>query len=217
MKTYWDYTEKERSEMTEEFVNTLLDAELMTKGVLKVDPPKLREVPAMPEMNHVIWYEASGILFETAELAAAFLALKPHRESYCYEAGYDHKYAQVCEGEITTKKLYQHQDILNKAKTLAQIKEAKNANDKATGAFREASKAVDKVLGGVWEDWHNQQDTARHHKKVLSTLEDYRKTAQGDEKIALQFLRKVFTLEAINEAFTWLELDLPTIEESVQP
>lgn len=213
MKTYWDYTEKERSEMERDFVSTLLDAELMTKGVLKVEPPILRPVPNAPVLEQETWYCVGDNLFASAEQASSFLELKPHKERYNYEVGYDHKYAEPLEGEIKTVKIFSRQGILSASKILSEIKTAKEANDKAERAFKEASKEVDKVLNGVWEDWHACQAIARNKQKVLNTFNDYKKTAGGDERIAFGFLRKVFSQESIKEAFDWLAVEMPNIPE----
>ena len=75
MKTYWDYTERERSEMTEDQVTALLDVELMSKGVLKVVAPILNKIEPV-DLPTETKYEAGGILFVTVEQAQAFLALK---------------------------------------------------------------------------------------------------------------------------------------------
>lgn len=63
MKTYWDYTDKERSLMTEEFVTTLLSAELMVKGVKKVSEFSPKEIQSNDEVSAVTkgvwdnWFE----------------------------------------------------------------------------------------------------------------------------------------------------------------
>ena len=44
MKTYWDYSEKERAKLTEEEIKELLDVELMTKGIKKITAPELKVI-----------------------------------------------------------------------------------------------------------------------------------------------------------------------------
>ena len=49
MKTYWDLSERQRSELSEADVERYIDAELMTKGVLRPEPLELVEEPPLPE------------------------------------------------------------------------------------------------------------------------------------------------------------------------
>lgn len=218
MKTYWDYSDKERSEMTEEFIKTLLDAELMTKGVLKVDPPSLRAVKVLPELTKIKYYKCVGVIFETAEQASKFLELFPMSENYNYQIGYDYKYAEPMDGKgIDAVFLYKKEELMATQKSIKEIEEAKEHNRKEESMFNLNSKAMSDVLNGVWEDWYRCQAVARERKKVVDTFEDYKKVA-GDESLALEFLKKVFPLDIISESFKWFEIPitLEVITESAQ-
>lgn len=212
MKTYWDYTEKERSEMTEENVRALLDTELMTKGVLKVEDVKLREVPTV-QIDKETWYEVNGVLFKTAEQAAKFLELDPHRSNYNYSYGSEFSYAEPIDTyyrDIKQVKMCNRTQVMNLGKTLAEIKQAREHNEKATASQGEAMKAVDKVLCGVWEDWYAQQAQAKRHEKIIQTFKEYEKMTDGDTAMAMEFLKKAFTEDEIQEANAWFGIMQPS-------
>jgi DNA-directed RNA polymerase subunit N (RpoN/RPB10) len=206
MKTYWDYSEKERSEMTEEQVRSMLDVELMEKGVLKVEPPVLRPVENI-EVARQTYFEAGSILFKTAEEAHSFLALHPHKEGYDYSgAGYDYKYAQPLESEVRQVSMCIKQDVVNLSTTLAKNKEAKTWNEQAEQKYKKACEAQNKVLDGVWEDWYRCRDLTLQHKKVIDTRAEYLQLTNRDEALARTFLAKVFTEEEIKDAMEWFEV-----------
>lgn len=48
MKTYWDLSESERAKLSREDVETFVAAELMTHGVVRVEPPKYEDEPSAP-------------------------------------------------------------------------------------------------------------------------------------------------------------------------
>jgi len=64
------------------------------------------------------------------------------------------------------------------------------------------------VLAGVGEDWYRCRNVAEAHGRVVSTFNDYVKTA-GDTHTAARFLGKVFTFEQIDEARQWCGVEIP--------
>jgi len=205
MKTYWDYSEKERSQMSEEEVKSMLDVELMEKGVLKVLPPVLRSVENI-EVSRKTYFEAGGIVFETATAAHDFLALHPFREAYdYYGGGCDYKYVEPIESEVKQVTLCSKQDVFNLKTILSKNKEAKSYNEEAEQKYKKACEAQDKVLNGVWEDWWKCKELATKHQKVMDTKKEYLDLTAGDETLAFTFLAKVFSQDEINEAEQWFK------------
>ena len=199
MKTYWDYKEKERARLTEEEVRELLDVELMTKGVKKIIAPILKPIQEV-KVNTEIWFEVDTVFFKDAETAQKFLTLDPQKSTYDYACGYDYHYACPIEQNIEQKKLYTQQDLLNLATILKQNKQAKEENEKLTSAYEKDIKEQNKVLDAVWSDWWKCKDRACELQKIVDTKTEYLKMTDGNEEIAMGFLKKIYTEEDIKEA-----------------
>ena len=205
MKTYWDYSEKERSEMTEDAVRGMLDMELMDRGVLKVVAPVLREIKPV-NLPKRVFFEVGPVIFSTMEQAAAFIALEPMTESYKYEAGWENKFPKKMDDAPKQVSLTDEQSILNAITVLASNKSAKEENEKATKIYEEAAKKMEKTIGGVWDDWFRCRQVASDHKKVIDTLETYKAMTNGDAALAEKFLEKVFDAGQIHDALVWFGL-----------
>ena len=211
MRTYWDYSEKERSEMKREEVEALLDVELMTKGVKKIDAPILKPIKKV-EVATEIWFEVDGVFFKTAELAQQFLVLDPRKSTYEYGCGYDYHYACEIELKIKQTTLYSRQELLNLSTVLKENKAAKEYNESASSVYEKQEKEVNRVLSGVWEDWYQCQEKAEKHKRVFTTAAEYLKLTNEDQDLADAFLKKVFSEEEIREANTWFDKDEEGVE-----
>jgi hypothetical protein len=211
MKTYWDYSEKERSQMPEATVHGMLDIELMEKGVLKVVAPMLLPIEPV-ELKKMMMFQVGGILFKTAELAQKFLELEPKEEGYTYEVGYDIKHPKAIDPRIVQVEIHDEQSVLNSRQILVKNKSAKEQNDKAMEIFNKASKAMEDTLSGVWEDWHRCRGMECEHKNVIDTLETYKKMADGDAVIAEKFLEKIFTTAQIAAAKAWFGIEREVVQ-----
>lgn len=205
MKTYWDFSEKERSEMTEEQVQDLMDLHLMEKGVLKVLAPKLVALEPEPELKKVTLFEVEGILFDTAEKAQAFLDLNPKKESYDYSVGYDFKYPNPIDQGIKKTICVDHQSLLDHAVVLKKNNASKKSNDNLLERYREANKKVEACTGEVWEDYREQQEKARRYSKTMETWNEYLKLTEGNEELAKTFLLKAIEKDEVEQAFAWFK------------
>ena len=208
MKSYWDHTEKERSEMTEERISSFIDIELMEKGVLKVEKPELRIEEAMPEVEKETWYQCCGLLFDTVEKAEALLALKPKKSDYDYKIGSDYLYVDNVSGmEIM------HIQIIPKEKfdeilyRLKEVKVNKKYNEAALAEYNGRVKLVDNTVSDLWGDWNRCGDLAYEFARIMKTHDDYLKLCDGIEKIANEFLLKVYTPQQIIDCEKWFNDD----------
>lgn len=202
MKTYWDYSERERSRMTQEEVQGLMDVELMTKGVKKIEAPVLKEIKAV-SVGKEVWFEVDGVYFKSADDCQKFLALSPKKAMYDYACGYDYTYATEIDTRIEQKELYSRQGLLDLATVLKENKAAKEYNEKVTNEYEKAVKGVLKVTNGVWEDWYVCRDKAARLKGVINTSAEYVRLADGNKEVARQFLLKIYTEDEIKEAEEW--------------
>ena len=212
-KTYWDLEEAERSALTREEVERFLDAELMTKGVLKVAPLVLDEEPEIIEPTAETFYQVGPVAFASAEAAEAFARLAPVLiETKYLGGGYtDHlSVAARLERGATEKRLVPEHLFLSAKGDLDRRAAVRNSNKKKLAEHESATREQDKVLAGVWEDWYRCRNVAEAHRRVVATFRDYVNTA-GDELTAARFLVKVFTFEQIDEARKWLGADIPDV------
>jgi hypothetical protein len=200
MKSYWDLSDKAKAQLTEAEVREYLDVELMVKGVKKVIAPVLKPIQAV-EVKTETWFEVDGTYFNDAETAQKYLALNPKKSTYDYTAGYDYHYACPIEQKIEQVQLYNQQELLNLAIILKQNKQSKEENEKATHDYDKAIKAQNIVLDDVWTDYWRCRERAEELKRIVSTKAEYLKMTGGDEVIALEFLKKVYSETDIKEAF----------------
>lgn len=213
---YWDLTEKQRSELTSEQVEAFLDAELMERGVTRVDAPELlpTEMPELPKSTLYVLkngYSTPNYGYRTAEEAAAALsgAIAIEHE---YIGGTT--YQTIDKGsrtvEIATVDVNSSADVANNRKLCEQIAANKKTNDSRLKDYQQACKAVDEAVQGVWDNYRSCQCSARENQRIVDTFNSYVKTSDGDKLIAARFLAKTFDLDAIEAAFTWYGLANPT-------
>lgn len=210
-KTYWDHTERERSALTREQVESLLDHELMERGVIKVVPPVIQPVEPEPTMQREMWYGVGGLLFRTAEDAAAVLKMNPHKEGYNWSADYKYKYAEPIDQDISQSSLYVRSEVDAFAKILAKNKQVNEANAKASELYAKAAQDQDKVLDALWGDWQQCREKAQAHQRVIDTRQEYIRLA-GDPFVAETFLRKAFNESQIDAADKWFEISREAIQ-----
>jgi hypothetical protein len=225
MKTYWDYTDKERSAMTEDQVRGFLDCELMSKGVLKPEPLKLEPVDEIKLPTTTFyrlkrdWRNVGDIVFTRYEDALAVARMDVRNIEGDYQTG--REFASPVDSLSVVEVQVSSDACKAEAKAaLVQEKERKERNKKAQEAFDKATEAVTKASSDVWSDWHSSRSWASAHQRVVDTLTEYTKLAGGDERLAATFLAKAFSEDQIIEAFAWFEMEdprsVPTLAESAQ-
>jgi hypothetical protein len=221
MKSYWDYSEKERAALSHDQVSDLLKFELMDKGVLKPESPELLD-EELPEIRKTQFFrvthagrysrEPFDIAFATVENAQAFMALKPMRilSEWQYPGDFVKPSGEL---QIEVVELPTEQDHVAHRPRLAECKANKERNDKAKDEYNKAIKAVDDACDGIWEDFRDMQASDRSHRKVLEVWDQYVADCNGEEEIAFRFLQKAFVEDRIAEAFEWCERELPSVNE----
>jgi len=212
IKTYWDHEERERAAMTREEVERFLDAELMTKGVLRVTPLVLDEEPEISEPKTDPYYQIGSVAFPNAAAAEDFLKLGAVSVGSRYLGVGYRNYITVAERidpDMTEKRLVSETEFANRKSDLERRAAIRDANEKRSTEHAAACKEQDKVLNGVWEDWYHCRNVDEAHRRVVSTFESYVSTAGGDRLTAARFLGKVFTFEQISDAREWCGVDIP--------
>jgi hypothetical protein len=214
---YWDLSERERAALSREDVERYVDAELMTKGVLKARPPKLepepRENVRLSQRFQVS--SAAGdhwhtpvLLFPTEDAARKFLELQPeHRHSsYTGEGHIEH--GQAFGRAVTAVSIISAEDYEANKSLLQSASAIQAANKKSSEEYEKAVKKQDEALKGLWEDWAAQRQRDHQLRSVMATYEEYRRIAASQD-VALRFLRKVHSVSQIEEAAAWCGVELP--------
>lgn len=226
MKTYWDYTEKERAALSVDDVRRLLDFELMNQGVLKVEAPKLEPIAevTLPKTRLYAIKHESGryggavkldILFPSLESAEAFLRLAPAVRCHDYES--DANFAKpMLTASIEPEDAAQEQDVMNALAVLRENKAAKERNEKAGREYEENVRAMEKAGKGIWDDWHAQHAAQSRCQKVMDTLAEYLRLTEGDRTTALKFLGKAFSQAETKAASEWFGVPLE-VPPGVEP
>lgn len=204
MKTYWDYTEKERSELTEEGVKELLKFELMMKGVAAAKPPTLHPLKPI-EVERVTVYEVDDVYFSTIEEAQKFIELKPMKRDYIWEVSSadEFRYAAPFDNTIKCTTLARQGSVVECKKIIQKNEATKKINSKLEEDYKKLVVENDKVTQGVWEDWLECQDKGRRYEKICKTLDDYEEMTEGNQPLALEFLNKIYLMGDIEAAKEW--------------
>lgn len=229
MKTYWDYTDQEQANMTEETVKSLMDVELMTKGVKSAKSPVLMDVPKSPLGQKRKFYsvlgkgrygsdEAFGVCFETMESARAFMDLLPQRRDYDYEVGSEFEYCMpVTDMKIEVVELYSRAAINEFRSELKSRKAKQEANEKAQAEFNKACEASEKITAHVWEDWSSKRQTLADLRSIAATYREYLRLTENQSDLALTFLAKVHSPKEIQKAREWFPDEIPNATPKPQP
>lgn len=211
MKTYWDYTDRERADLTEKAVSHLCAVALMEAGIAEaVDPGPAPEPPTTgltTTPTHVISVGYScDLVFDDLADAEAFLALQPRRVSYDYKVGSQYCYAEPVELTIETKNLYRLDEINGVRSQLEAHEAAKDTHRRKQEAYRKQQEAISKATADIWSDWHEQQDTLATCKFIQATFRRYLELTEGDAVMARRFLVNTHGETAVVRAEEWLGL-----------
>ena len=204
MKTYWDYTEKERSELTEEGVKELLKFELMMKGVEPAKHPVLRPIHPL-NIEQVTVFEVDDIYFETLEAAQKFIELKPCKSDYEYGTSYERpfRFPKPIKNSIVCTTLASHKSILLFRDLIRENEINRKANESLEKEYEISQQKVNEAEEGVWDNWHSCKDKGRRYEKICKTLDDYKEMTEGNQPLALEFLNKIYLMGDIEAAKEW--------------
>lgn len=217
---YWDLSERERAALSREDVERFVDAELMTKGVLKARPPQLEPEPeSLVKLSQRFLVKSAAsdswqrprLLFRTEDDARKFLDLLPEHQHSFYSDGDTIEHGQTFSRTIAPISIIASEDYEAHKSSLQSAAAIRSANKKATEEQEQTVKAQDHALKGLWDDWQLQRTQDRRFRAVIATFEDYRRIANSAD-VALRFLLKVHTRSDVEAAAAWCGVELPSID-----
>jgi hypothetical protein len=210
VKTYWDLSERERSELERGQVEAFVAIELMRIGVVRARQPPTFVKPA-PEVAKTTFYavgpDHGGVMFATQEAAAAAVRSGMYVAERDWRQGSIEYFGSVGP-TIRTVDLPSKATAEAHRSAFAEAQAAAEANEKAQRGYEEAVKKETEALAGMWSDWHTQRDEAAKNRRIVETFNEYLKLA-GDAPTASAFLHKAFGRQAIRDAAEWFGETIP--------
>ena len=209
MKTYWDYSETERTELTSEQVTALLKYEQMEAGIIV--PPHPGEEPDDTPADvtrvtiygvKVNSYHGPDLWFENPEDAQKVAELKPFRVDYDYQIG--EKYSYIAPREeisVVTKEVAKSADLDGMRQELQRVKKALTEYKSDLAKHNEAAQKASDASQSVWDDWYEQLQVKAEAERIVATFDRYVEDCDGSEKVACRFLRKAYDDELIEKSF----------------
>lgn len=209
MRTYWDLSVKEKSELSAEELDAYVSIELMTEGLVRPLKPELAIVEEVPEPDTDLWmlkagYSHVGVGYLSAEDAANALKGAVSVESEYY-GNYSASKSKIGTGKVSFEhcRVYSSESAAANRKLIERAEAAKKANEKATEQHEKDNKAISEALERLYTDYHECCATAAKMSRVKSVFADYLKTAGGDAEVAEKFLLKAFTAPDVTAAKEW--------------
>jgi hypothetical protein len=222
MKSYKEHSQLERANMTSDDVESLLKIELMGAGIVEVKSPTKPVPPPKfePALEGLVFqptihagYERSlDFAFLNEEDSAVFAKMQIVKLT----EDYDVKLKTVERTEGPTK------ISIVSVVSEEMLKQAKKAKKECSVDLTSYNIALDEydtyradrdeVLDPVWEDWGDMRSIHMKSQHLLSVFNEYVDTCDGDEELAMKFLKKAYTDKAIQEAYEFLEMDRPVLE-----
>lgn len=223
MKRYFDYSEKERSELTAETVESLMARELMEAGVVAPEKPVLEEVPTFEAQKTRVYRIKDGysfmhgFAFKTLADAEAFtkLSVVGIETNYGSDVTYFKNFDRMA---IEADEIVDQADYIRIKEVAEEAKSAKAANEKATAAYNNECRASTEITNGVWSDWRECREKAARMARIQKTHEEYMQLCDGQQEVAGRFLAKAYTVDVLREADKWLgtSFSSPTVEEILE-
>lgn len=209
MNSYWDLSEKERAELSEQGIEAFVAFELMQKGVLPPREPELVEVPEVepsrktyfaPRYNNAnySWPETANVAFTSEQAAREAIKGMVHIEE---QRGTGVAVARFIT-QVATVEAVTYEDHERLRADLERAKAAKSANEAESKRYQKECSDREEALKGMWSDWHECREQAATMERIKTTMAEYVELA-GDARKASAFLRKAFDETVILDAVEW--------------
>lgn len=218
MNRYWDLSEKQRAELSQEEVAAFLTVELMEKGVVKVEEPEYLPVEEIPGPDLVVYrlkagWRKSEIAYLSAEEAANASKNAVVLADHYASGNTTNHVSEDKEIEIEPQKVYSLDSFTRNKVMIDRNKAAEASNKQLRDDYATAIRAQDDAMNGLWDDWNECRGKDRVNKRVVETYNQYLKNCKGQADIAFVFLSKAYTVEQIREAFAWCGIPSPVFPD----
>ena len=205
---FWELSDAEKAELTEEQVREYCRVELMSQGVLEAKAPELldetnpetaKTIVYVPHRDDRTWGTELPIAFRTIAEAEQFADMRPFYLDHDYSAN-AFCAKQLVDIKIERKEVLSEEELLRARVELEKVTANKKANAKAQEEFKKATKVAAEVTDGVWDDWHRARRHARELVKIAGTFDEYLVLCDGNAVPATRFLLKTYEAADVREA-----------------
>lgn len=205
MKDYWELSELERANLSEEQLSEYYRTARMRAGVLPPEAPKFIPSPDVDIPSRVYYVAKRGysdeIVFDTLAQAEAFLALKPKvRRSFGDYS--DRQYPEDAEHEIIHRQLSDKASMEAAREALTLSADAEKQNELERSRYNEECKKWDAAVALLNDDWQACREKKRSFDRMLAALEEYVGLCDGNRDMAITFLRKAKGVE-VDRLLEW--------------
>lgn len=217
MKTFNDYSELEKANLTEVEVQTLLKYELMDLGIIAPQKPELlpEEDPVLEEKVYyrpsLKDYSSLDCVFATSKEAEQFMSLKPLIFDHGYPS-YRNNVAEPEEVKIEAIKAISKVDYESSKGLIEGAASNKTRNKEATQKYEDDMQAASNATNFIWTEWTQCRNKKSEAERLIGVYDQYLEDCDGDKKIALRFLGKAFSQDEIKDAYDLLEIACPIAE-----
>ena len=205
MKRYWDLTIQERANLTEEEVDRYCKIELMVRGIKRPIIPKEPKV-IDPKLPLSTFYRVGNIIFEKKEDAYACLNLNPATQDCLFGTGII-EFAKPITDDVRVTELHRMEDVEHNRITL--ISNAKRMNEFRLNKhnYDHKIREIDGQIKHVRDDYQFCRAAQENLNNVLITYSEYLTLTDGDRKLAVDYLGKVYSTDEIEAAQEWSGVD----------
>lgn len=210
MKRFYELSEEEILALEYDALEKYVKRECAEEGVKFSEEPKMGELPKKPSSNFENVFCVIGfhdLYFKDKEEAESTAALLNSLESrvkvdyYQYEEKYytehDHKRYSVGDVSVTTRE--EAIELQNYKKEKERVeKEFREVHDRWCEEM-EKYESIKKPIIDRWEEIQNKHNTMNNH--LYRVKHEYLELANNDLDIALNFLKKAYSIDVETETY----------------
>jgi hypothetical protein len=200
MTRYWNLTIRQRTELTEEQLQKLLQVELMENGIVPAIEPALQDVPVAEPPNTIGWRIGNVVFLEHASVEK-FLQLAPCQADYEHRAGYENKVLKPYSQQVDMVQLYDEPAMQRNLAALQEAHAAKTHNEKAMKEYRAACDANHNATRALMDDYADCKRQLAEAEQVVRTFDEYVELADGNYHSAARFLAAAYKGRDVVAAF----------------
>jgi hypothetical protein len=224
MKQITELTEQEILTLTDEQLDLMVKYKMAEEGIKILEPPTEPVYLPIPQ-NDDSAFEIVGTNFYTknrdvAEIISEAIASRTSellKEGYT-NYNYSDKYLKPLEdyetdqlGTIKQKPFYRKDTLLNIAPTKDKNKEIKEEYDQKVSEYNSAQDAADYIRVGIYSRYREVIKKYDDLETLQRTYNNYLQLAEGNKDIALNFLKKAYSVSEEAEYYV-IHGEMPPVE-----
>lgn len=215
MKTINEMSEKEILSLTGEQLETLVKIRMAQEGIKILSEPVKPEYLPIAEPD-VLAYDVEGynLIFtdiETAQKASQFiLELKDKLKKEVYgrhyqlktlTSGDDRSYHLRDVGKIQPKKFYSKKLLAEMEDSFSANERTKKQYDTLLAEYTDNYNSAASIREEIYDRYNEVVDKYSNMERMKSKYSEYLTLAENDSTIAMNFLKKAYTIDAETEQF----------------